>query len=134
MPEEAPTKGDFIGAATQGPTRIFANISNKTGPWLRLVWIRAVAALAVLVAAILLTLALWMEGRRRAYVLLATGVMPSNGQRMVWLGGSSAAAVVAGVLIGAPVTFAAAPWIALFEIGSLMALCKVRAYKPARLL
>jgi len=133
--EETPiARGDMITPLVR---KASSGMGTKVGitlsPWFHLVWIRGVAALSILVAALLPTLALWLDGRRRAYAFLATGQMSSTGLWKIWGGITTMLAVVAGVLIGAPIPAATAPWLLIVMLGALLCLCQMRANKNARL-
>jgi len=127
------TKRDVSALFQQASSRTGSRVAAKLDPWFRLVWIRSVAALSILVAAVLPTFALWLDGRRRAYALLATGKMPSTRPWKIWGGFATILAIATGVLIGAPFPAAMAPWLFFVVLAALFALCQVRAYKNARL-
>jgi hypothetical protein len=135
-PTEADTTsvaGKVLGGLSQPVNSWMARVASAASPWLRLVWIRGIAALAVLVAAVLPALALWTAGRRRAHVLLHRGAMASSATGRLWEWMDTMLAVAAGILIGAPIAIAMIPWITLALLGSLALLGQVRACMTARL-
>jgi hypothetical protein len=131
--EPPPKSGDPIAQLGQKFANMKGTFTTRLEPWLRLVWIRGVAVLSILVAAVLPTFAMWLDGRRRAYALLATGKMPSTGLWKIWGGITTLLALFTGFLIGAPFPYGMAPWLLVVLIGALFALCQVRAAKNARL-
>jgi hypothetical protein len=131
--EDENTKtGDILGLFAEG-LKSAEKGSARVEPWLRLVWIRGVGVIGILVAGLLPALAWWLVGRQRAYQLHMDTDTPSDGHRATWVGIAVALAFIAGVLVGAPIGSAMAPWIAITLLGSLATLFQIRACMAARL-
>ena len=120
----------FIGAElSTGADRALAQLQ----PWLRLLWIRGLAAISVFLAAIFPMSACWFAGRRHAASLRDDGAPASNGMRLMWMWAVGLLAFLDGLLIGAPWIVAMVPWIALVVVIAAALVFFVRSSMPATL-